>query len=95
MIISGDIKRTNRIFCGKIMNKEMVNGTVTKADSIYEKELEFANRFEFPAIGNSQMLYIAKNENAVYIFNCDTNTYVCIGRDYEQIEAIQCKLKEE
>lgn len=94
MIISGEIKKSNILFCGKTTNKKIVDGTIDKAETVYKKELVFADRFEFPAIGNEQILYIAENENAIFIFNEDTNTYICISRDYNQIEGIQCKLKE-
>lgn len=94
MNITGEIKKSNSLICSNIIKKENVDGCVNRAETVYLKELEFANRFEFPTIGNSQMLYIAMDEKSAYIFNSDSNTYACIGRDYNQIEAIQCNLKE-
>ena len=72
-----------------------ISGGVERAKTVYVKELAFRSYKEFPAVGNSAMLYIATDEGAIYRFDDETNTYACIGRDYTEIEAIQCKLKEE
>lgn len=72
-----------------------LNGSVEKAETTIVKELEFNNRFEFPNIGKSDITYIAIDENKVYRFDAQTSTYKCIGSDYNEVEVIQCKLKEE
>ena len=80
---------------GNILAKGTVGGAVSQAKSVIVKELTFNNRFEFPSIGKKDMIYIATDENASYIFDTTQNVYHCIGRDYNEISAIQCQLKEE
>lgn len=36
---------------------------------------------EFPIIGGNGVLYISKREQALYLWDDDTASYVCIGRD--------------
>lgn len=80
---------------GVINNNNYVEGSVEKAENIYVKELYFENRYNFPNIGKPNMIYIATDEKASYIFDTIQNVYYCIGRDYNEITAIQCGLKEE
>ena len=87
-MIKGKISAGARI-TGNINGSGTVSGQIGKAQSVYVRELEFKNRFEFPSIGRSDMLYIALDEKAVYIFDGEKNVYHCIGRDYREIEIIQ------
>lgn len=80
---------------GRITPRGRVRGEINVADRVYVKELRFANHYEFPSIGDSECLYIAKDENATYRYDDEDRAYYCVGRDYKQIEAIQVKLKEE
>ena len=74
---------------GNINGSGNVSGQIGKAQSVYVRELVFKNRFEFPNIGKADMLYIALDEKAVYIFDGEQNIYRCVGRNYEEIEIIQ------
>ena len=87
-MIKGRISAGIRI-TGSINGGGAVKGLLDKAQSVYVRELEFKNRFEFPSIGRSDMLYIALDEHAAYIFDDEQNVYHCIGRDYREIEIIQ------
>lgn len=80
---------------GRITPRGKVRGDINAANRVYVKELRFANHYEFPSIGDSECLYIAKDENAIYRYDDEDRAYYCVGRDYKQIEAIQVKLKEE
>lgn len=80
---------------GRITPRGKVRGEINAANRVYVKELRFANHYEFPSIGDSECLYIAKDENATYRYDDEDRAYYCVGRDYKQIEAIQVKLKEE
>lgn len=80
---------------GRITPRGKVRGDINAANRVYVKELRFANHYEFPSIGDSECLYIAKDENAIYRYDDGDRAYYCVGRDYKQIEAIQVKLKEE
>ena len=93
-MIKGRISAGIRI-TGSINGGGAVKGLLDKAQSVYVRELVFKNRFEFPNIGKADMLYIALDEKAVYIFDGEKNVYICIGRDYREIGAIQCGFKEE
>ena len=66
-----------------------MSGTLNMAERVYEKEVEFDNRFEFPSIGNDNMLYVAKDEHKIYIFDTNNLNYVVVGSDYSEIEMIQ------
>lgn len=70
-----------------------IQGSVSKAQSIFVKELTFKNRFEFPSIGEANLLYIAIDENKLYRFDSETLTYYCVGADYNDIKVIQCGLE--
>lgn len=74
---------------GNILAKGTVSGGVSKAKSIIVKELTFNNRFEFPSIGRSDLMYVATDENRTYRFDEESLTYYCIGSDYNEIEVIQ------
>ena len=87
-MIKGKISAGARI-TGNINGSGTIGGQIGKAQSVYVRELEFKNRFEFPSIGKADMLYIALDDKAVYIFNDEQNVYHCIGRDYREIEIIQ------
>lgn len=41
-----------------------------------------------PAIGSGSSLYLVSSENAMYAFDENTLTYVCVGRDYNEIGEI-------
>ena len=87
-MLKGKISAGARI-TGNINGAGSVSGQIGKAQSVYVRELEFKNRFEFPNIGKTDMLYIALDEKAVYIFDGEHNVYHCIGRDYREIDVIQ------
>lgn len=87
-MIKGKISTGVRI-TGNINGLGSISGQIGKAQSVYVRELVFKNRFEFPNIGKADMLYIALDEKAVYIFDGEKNIYRCVGRNYEEIEIIQ------
>ena len=80
---------------GSITGKGRIGGNILMPQKVYVKELRFANHYEFPAMGNSECLYIAVDENATYRYDDGERAYFCVGRDYKEIEVIQVKLKEE
>lgn len=87
-MVKGKISTGVRI-TGNINGSGSVSGQIGKAQSVYVRELEFKNRFEFPSIGKENMIYVALDEKAVYIFDGEKNVYHCVGRDYKEIEIIQ------
>lgn len=95
MVVNGRVSAYSKRISGNIGNNGAVNGDVQKAENIYVKETEFNNRYEFPSIGKDNIIYVAKDEKASYIFDTTQNIYHCIGRDYNEIGSIQCQLKEE
>ena len=95
LVISGNVSSKGKHVLGNVNNSITVNGDVNKGDNIYVKELHFENRYNFPNIGKSDMIYVATDENALYIFDTTQNIYHCVGRDYSEISAIKCQLKEE
>ena len=79
---------------GKIGTSGGISGQIKVPEKVSEKEIVFANHYEFPSIGDSECLYIAVDENATYRYDDEDRAYYCVGRDYKQIQAIQIKLKE-
>lgn len=79
---------------GGIRGSVPVNGKVERPETVYVRELRFADHYEFPNVGEEGCLYIAKDENATYRYDKQERAYFCVGRDPAQIEAIQVKLKE-
>ncbi len=92
MVINGRVSAVGKRVSGSISGNGAVDGNVEKADNIYVKETEFKSRFEFPNIGKDNMIYVAKDEHKMYMFNSDTLNYEVIGSDYNEIEIIQGKL---
>lgn len=74
---------------GSLNTDTGMSGSLNMAERVYEKEVEFDNRFEFPSIGNDNMLYAAKDEHKIYIFDTNNLNYVVVGSDYSEIEMIQ------
>ena len=66
-----------------------MSGALSMAKSVYVKKVEFDNRFEFPSIGKDNMLYVAKDEHKIYIFDTNNLNYVVVGSDYAEIKMIQ------
>ena len=55
-------------------------------------QVTFYNRFEFPNIGRSNTLYIAKDEHKCYVFDEENLVYRCVGSDYSEVKVIKCGL---
>lgn len=85
--LSAQISAVN--ISGSINVGTPMSGTLSMAQSVYVKEVEFNNRFEFPSIGTDNMLYVAKDEHKIYIFNPIDLNYVVVGADYSEIKMIQ------
>ena len=45
--------------------------------------LIFSTKLEFPDIGNSENLYIATDENAIYRFDLGQNDYICLNELFQ------------
>lgn len=77
---------------GSVKANGQILGGVQKTASTIVKELTFNNRFEFPSIGRSDLMYVATDENRTYRFDEESLTYYCIGSDYNEIKTIKCGL---
>lgn len=60
-------------------NNIKIEGNVISA--IYEKveQLRFANKADFPLIGKEDILYIAKDEKTIYLWDSSTDSYSAIS----------------
>lgn len=80
-------------FGGNIKPSDTLKGNIEKPTGGGTKsEISFKSYKEFPNIGKAEKLYIATDENAIYRWDSEENVYICIGRDYDDISAIQCTL---
>ena len=80
LAINGIVSGRNKIY-GNVYDINNINGNVAKAENIYVKELIFKSRYELPANGDSNILYICTDENSIYRFDSQTNSYACIGKN--------------
>lgn len=85
--ISFNIKKSNTI-SPSINSKGNIRADLRNPDKVYVKELFFSNRFEFPAVGEGDKLYIARDEHMSYYFDEDSMTYVAVGLQLEDIEIV-------
>lgn len=86
--INGSVNQNNSLL-GDINNHHCLSGNLGKVVISKDKELIFKNYQQFPAIGTADLLYIATDDNSIYRFDEDTLTYMCVGRDYKEIDTIQ------
>ena len=49
---------------------------------------QYASKLEFPNVGSDRMLYVDLSDNSIWRFNEETLTYICVGRDYNEIDVI-------
>lgn len=92
--MKGNIRASGRIG-GRIGASGGISGKIKVPEIVSKKELIFANHYEFPNVGDPQCLYIATDENKAFYYDENTHTYNCVGSNYEDIDAIQCQLKED
>ena len=52
------------------------------------KSIQYKNKLNFPNVGSSNLLYVDIEESATYRWDAQTTSYVCVGRDYNQIGVI-------
>lgn len=47
---------------------------------------------DLPSVGRDDIVYIVKSENAIYRWtnNYGSSPYICVGRDYNEIDYIDC-----
>lgn len=60
----------------------------TRTITATKKPIQYSSLAEFPSIGSDKLLYVALDENATYMWKADELRYICIGRDYTEIEVI-------
>ena len=63
-------------------------GSEVDFSSFAEKNLRCLSRQEFPNVGKPDILYIAEDEAAGYIWDDKKLIYRCIARNYQEIEII-------
>ena len=51
-------------------------------------EISFPTYGELPSIGDANTVYVVTGENAAYRWDDTLLQYVCVGRDYNEIEQI-------
>lgn len=68
-------------------NIEFVKSEYSSSD--YAKSHVYANtHYDFPNLGTSESLYIAKDEASIYRWDEENLTYFLIGMDYSKISNI-------
>lgn len=85
--ITGRVTAKGRLGGGRAAAKD-IDGSINMAKKVYVKELVFGNRFEFPAVGEPDKLYIAKDEDMSYRFDEEEMAYKPLGLQLEDIKQI-------
>lgn len=67
-----------------IVNVDSQNRTITATI----KSIQYQSKLNFPNVGSSNLIYVDVEDSASYRWDADTLAYVCVGRDFEQIEVI-------
>lgn len=52
------------------------------------KSIQYESKLNFPNVGSSNLIYVDVEDSASYRWDAETLAYVCVGRDFEQIEVI-------
>lgn len=66
------------------MNVDNQNRTISA--SLVQSQYE--NKLAFPSVGSNKILYVDLSDNSLWRFDLDNLIYVCVGRDYTEIEII-------
>lgn len=73
---------------GETDNIEVTVDSDEKKIYATNKQIQYESKLNFPNIGSEKLIYVDILESAIYRWDSNTLTYVCIGRDYTQIEII-------
>lgn len=49
---------------------------------------QYKTRLEFPSIGSERLIYVDLSENSLWRFDAENLKYICVGRDYTELETI-------
>lgn len=52
------------------------------------KGIQYESKLNFPNVGSPNLIYVDVSENASYRWDSNTLTYICVGRDYNEIAII-------
>ena len=52
------------------------------------KGIQYESKLNFPNVGSPNLIYVDVSENASYRWDSNTLTYICVGRDYNEITII-------
>lgn len=76
----------------KLSNLPSINGKTIvgelKLEDLGLSEIIFDYSNQLPSVGNKKCLYIATEENKIYIWNENSQKYHIIGSDYNEINVI-------
>jgi hypothetical protein len=88
--ISGTVTKETTV-TGIAGVKGTVQANIDPASTGYlpaAKILQYPTIYDFPNRGNENTLYLAQNENSSYRWDEAASKYYCIGRDWQEISAI-------
>lgn len=51
-------------------------------------QIQYNSKLEFPSVGSEKLIYIDLSENSLWRFDEKKLQYICVGRDYTQLETI-------
>lgn len=50
-------------------------------------QVQYNSKLEFPSVGSEKLIYVDLAENSLWRFDKDSSQYICVGRDYTQIQS--------
>lgn len=51
-------------------------------------QIQYNSKLEFPSVGSEKLIYVDLSENSLWRFDKEKLQYICVGRDYTQLETI-------
>ena len=54
-------------------------------NEIHSSSIDYTTFADFPHTGDPEQLYIVKSENRIYRWDVNTETYICISSNYNEI----------
>lgn len=51
-------------------------------------QTQYNSKLEFPSVGSEKLIYVDLSENSLWRFDKEKLQYICVGRDYTQLETI-------
>lgn len=85
----GDLRQVSVSYTGVDTDSiEITVDNTNKTISANIVQIQYTSKLNFPNVGSERVIYIDTTENATYRWDAENLSYVCVGRDYNEIEIL-------